>query len=72
MNTKISYALVLLTGLFLTGCANEEKEKSPLEPLIATANVEWTAYKTTDKLPVKGKLKRYAWIISGLEVQWTA
>ena len=57
MNTKISYALVLLTGLFLTGCANEEKEKSPLEPLIATANVEWTAYKTTDKLPVKGKFE---------------
>lgn len=57
MNTMISYAVVLLGGLFLTGCASDEKEKSPLEPIIATANVEWTAYKTTDKLPVKGKFE---------------
>ena len=63
MKKIINYALILIFTISLLSC---EKEKKSVEKTTATksyvidtlkSTVQWTAYKTTDKLPVKGTFK---------------
>ncbi|GET45677.1 hypothetical protein RCZ01_09790 [Capnocytophaga felis] len=49
MRMKNIFTIFLIAGL-LVGCFNKQK----IKPLENSVKVEWTAYKTTDKLPVKG------------------
>lgn len=67
---KIATLVLLLTMTsFLVGCKSEKKEaskeikkekKSTAAYVLSEADnkVEWTAYKTTEKVPVKGKFKK--------------
>ena len=48
---KLFIVLLGIGGTLLYSCKNE---KSSFEPVENSAKVEWTAYKTTEKLPVKG------------------
>lgn len=63
MNKKINLILVLALVLSITACKNPKKAnkntvKQVLYHLVdSTASVKWTAYKTTDKLPVSGIFK---------------
>ena len=63
--------LIILTALIffsfhLTSCKSEEKKKEEKKPVKAAAfslktaknTIGWTAYKTTDKIPVKGEFKK--------------
>jgi polyisoprenoid-binding protein YceI len=63
MKKILNYALILIFTFVLASC---EKEKKSVEKTTATksyvidalkSTVQWTAYKTTDKLPVKGTFK---------------
>ncbi len=63
MKKILNYALILIFTISLLSC---EKEKKSVEKTTATksyvidalkSTVQWTAYKTTDKLPVKGTFK---------------
>lgn len=57
MNTKILSLLFLVSiGLFFTSCKKEVKKADPIQYTIEpkTTTINWTAYKTTDKIPVKG------------------
>ncbi len=60
MKKILNLCLVTIFTLFLFSCAKEKKE---VESSVTTesytvdgqnSTVQWTAYKTTDKLPVKG------------------
>jgi len=57
MNTKIlSLLLVLSVGLSFSSCRKEVKKAAAIQYTIEpkTTTINWTAYKTTDKVPVKG------------------
>ncbi|SDD89089.1 YceI-like domain-containing protein [Riemerella columbipharyngis] len=64
MTKKISYA-VLMAGMLLISCGKKNQEDNnaaapvaqgdqKLKPIADSLKVDWTAYKTTDKVPVKG------------------
>jgi len=63
---KISILLFAI-AISLTACKNEKKEAKPEAPEVTTVvkyvakpegtSVKWTAYKTTDKVPVGGEFK---------------
>lgn len=65
---KISaLVLVLFVAFQMTSCKSEKKEANKEEKKVSTAafvlskaknSVEWVAYKTTEKIPVKGKFKK--------------
>ncbi|ADX66911.1 MULTISPECIES: YceI family protein [Weeksella] len=54
MNKKIIY-FILMVSCFLIGCQKANKKISKLEPIPSSVKIEWTAYKTTEKIPVKGE-----------------
>lgn len=65
---KTMLLLTVLTAINILGCKSEKKERSK-EPVTkkstaaytlseAKNNIEWTAYKTTEKIPVKGTFKK--------------
>lgn len=56
-------SLLLVTALFFTSCKKKEKkETKPIENLFSveakTTVINWTAYKTTSKVPVKGQFSK--------------
>lgn len=63
MNKKINLILMLVLAISISACKNSKKvEKSKdtqagYSLVDSTATVKWTAYKTTDKLPVSGVFK---------------
>lgn len=57
MKTRNIFTLLISVGLLLAGCSNKKEKGSILSPIQNTVKVEWTAYKTTDKIPVKGDFK---------------
>lgn len=66
MQTKFYFTLILIAGFTLTACNNGQKnetlsedvvvteEDNGLQPDLSSATVQWTAFKTTEKVPVKG------------------
>ncbi len=76
MKKKITYALVAFIAYQFIACNSDKKENSKVPtPVKSSAayvlseaknSVEWTAYKTTDKVPVKGQFKKVS-ITSGGE-----
>ena len=60
MKKILKLSLITLTALIIFSCAKEKKVESTenngekFHINAANSSVEWTAYKTTDKLPVKG------------------
>ena len=77
MKNSIRTIYILLVAVLLIACDSEKKEqkdqinkekKSSAAFVLDNAknSVEWTAYKTTEKVPVKGKFKKVE-IISGGE-----
>lgn len=55
MKTRNIYGILIMAALFLTACSEKKtQEQAYLYPVQDSIKVEWTAYKTTDKLPVKG------------------
>jgi polyisoprenoid-binding protein YceI len=50
--------LIIASSISYTSCKSENKSKKNSNTFIVNANkseINWTAYKTTDKVPVKGK-----------------
>tara|TARA_R110000787_G_scaffold55942_14_gene128892 strand:- start:3475 stop:4089 length:615 start_codon:yes stop_codon:yes gene_type:complete len=65
MKKLSNFILVLLIAVQFTACNSDKKEKkidkkSTAAFVLSDAynSVEWTAYKTTEKVPVKGKFKK--------------
>ena len=67
MKKIILFTLILGVSFQLTSCKTEKKQESlvkkeiksyPFSLKTAKNTVNWVAYKTTDKLPVKGKFKK--------------
>ncbi len=60
MKKIINFSLILIISISFFSCANEKKqEEKPVAETTfsidaAQSTVQWTAYKTTDKVPVKG------------------
>jgi polyisoprenoid-binding protein YceI len=62
MKKKLIYGLFILTAVVLTACSGETKTEEPTEAKPAcfysynsgTTVLEWTAFKFTEKAPVKG------------------
>lgn len=55
MKTRNIYGTLVMAALFLTACSEKKtQEQAFMTPVPDSVTVEWTAYKTTDKLPVKG------------------
>lgn len=55
MKTRNIYGALIMAALFLTACSEKKtQDQALLTPVQDSVTVEWTAYKTTDKLPVKG------------------
>ena len=60
MKKIINFSLILIITISFFSCANEKKqEEKPVAETTfsidaAQSTVQWTAYKTTDKVPVKG------------------
>lgn len=55
--------LLMIAGVAFTSCKNNSSDSQTeaaagVQPEIGTAKVEWTAYKTTDKIPVKGEFTK--------------
>ncbi len=60
MRTKISSIIVIILFITqLTSCKNELKKADAIQYTIEpnTTTINWTAYKTTEKVPVKGVFK---------------
>jgi len=60
MKTKILSLLIIITlGVSLNSCKKEVKKADAIQYSIEpkTTTINWTAYKTTDKVPVKGVFK---------------
>jgi len=60
MNKKFNLILMLMLAISITACKNPkkaEKSEKGYNLVASTAQVKWTAYKTTDKLPVSGVFK---------------
>lgn len=56
MKTRNIYGILIMAALFLTACSEKKtQEQAFMTPVQDSVTVEWTAYKTTDKLPVKGE-----------------
>lgn len=56
MKTRNIYGTLVMAALFLTACSEKKtQEQAFMTPVQDSVTVEWTAYKTTDKLPVKGE-----------------
>ena len=55
----LSLLVIALLSLQLTSCKKEVKKADSIEYTIEpkTTTINWTAYKTTDKIPVKGVFK---------------
>jgi len=53
---KLHLLLIVLIGLQLFSCKKEVKKADTIQYIIEpkTTTINWTAYKTTDKIPVKG------------------
>ena len=78
MKKTLTLTLLLLVAFQFTSCKSEKKEvkkatvkkekKSSAAFVLSKANnsIDWVAYKTTDKVPVKGKFKKVD-ILSGGE-----
>ncbi len=57
MKRNIVFVMSIVIALVFTSCKNKvEEKKYSIEE--KTLSVKWTAYKTTDKVPVSGKFKR--------------
>lgn len=59
MKLIFKYTIVILLGLFISSCAKEKKNNDlPNQPSFSVvakqSSLQWTAYKTTDKVPVRG------------------
>lgn len=55
MKTRNIYGTLAMIALFLTACSEKKtQDQAFMIPVQDSVVVEWTAYKTTDKLPVKG------------------
>lgn len=66
MSTKFYFTLIWIAGFTLTACNNVQNSETlseeavviedakGLQPDLSSATVQWTAFKTTDKVPVKG------------------
>lgn len=52
---KVIFAMSILFALFSVSCKNSVKKGENYNINTKTVNVKWTAYKTTDKVPVSGK-----------------
>lgn len=52
---KVIFAMSILFALFSVSCKNSVKKGENYNIDTKTVNVKWTAYKTTDKVPVSGK-----------------
>ena len=63
MKNLLSFSLIFIFTLFIVSCAKEKKAADLSEPstiyMIDSKNstVQWTAFKTTAKVPVKGIFK---------------
>lgn len=65
MKKILVISIVLLTLVYVTSCKkNEKKEVSPAKKtysvLVDSTIINWTAYKTTAKVPVKGQFRKLA------------
>jgi len=67
MKKIIFLSLLLLPVLTLTSCKNKKKEKKESGIIkesftldIENTTLNWVAYKTTDKIPVKGQFKSFS------------
>ena len=67
MKKLIILAVITVISFQFTACKSEEKKETPTKTKVkevafslknATNTIDWTAYKTTDKVPVKGKFKK--------------
>lgn len=69
MNKRFYFSFLMSAGLFLTACSSNESEQSEAEVVTveessglsideSTIEVQWTAYKTTEKVPVKGHFRQ--------------
>lgn len=63
MNKLINFSLIILVVAVIVSCGKEKKEDKKIQQSdiftvdVERSSVQWTAYKTTDKLPVKGTFK---------------
>ena len=63
MKNLLNISLVFIFALSIVSCAKEKKATDSSEPaaiyMVDSKNstVQWTAFKTTDKVPVKGIFK---------------
>lgn len=59
MKIIFKYTIVIILSLFISSCAKEKKQQDETETsgyhiVAKQSSLQWTAYKTTDKVPVKG------------------
>lgn len=59
MKIVFKYTFVFILGLLISSCAKEKKNQNvpkqkSFRVVAKGSNLQWTAYKTTDKVPVKG------------------
>ena len=68
MRKSLILSLILISTLTIISCGNDKKEKKSTEETAIektysvepkTTTINWTAYKTTDKLPVKGQFTKF-------------
>lgn len=63
MKKLINFSLIILVVAVIVSCGKEKKEDKKIQQSdiftvdVERSSVQWTAYKTTDKLPVKGTFK---------------
>lgn len=63
MKKLINFSLIILVIAITVSCGKEKKENTKINQSdtftvdVERSSVQWTAYKTTDKLPVKGTFK---------------
>jgi len=67
MKKKLFLSALLVTGFLITSCSNtstdnktatEQSGETGLQPVTDSLKVDWTAYKTTDKVPVAGSFTK--------------
>lgn len=64
MKAKLFLGMLLIAGISFTSCeksadsSTETLVESAIKPDASTATVVWTAYKTTEKVPVKGQFTK--------------